>query len=268
MTEMAAPGRNPTTQVAPSCGPQTMAVVPQPPRKKRDWKWHIIIPVGVVVLFLAGIGIGKLVSGGSKPKAVAMDDEYYEEIDSPADDAPAKEVEEMVAADPIADSVAAYEESYDEEYAASGNLPASLPSNFTGAFNVGGLYATDLSAFESSNDHDLRQLSSADGYINDLPVTFRLHVSDDGTVTGKYAYRSTLNKYGDHPSSWFKVKGSLLDSTEGDGYIGFVSYNPDGGKMFEYWLLRVTHDGAFLGNMMNVRYLDSPTPHLYNVSIQ
>ena len=49
-----------------------------------------------------------------------------------------------------------------------------------------------------------------DGYINgEYPVTMRISVSSTGKVTGKYAYRITLEKYGDKPSSWIKIQGRI-----------------------------------------------------------
>lgn len=95
----------------------------------------------------------------------------------------------------------------------------------------------------------------------------QLYVNPDGSVTGKYAYDSTLRKYGDAKSSWFRIEGEMFDSKSDYQKIVFRSYAPDTGNVFEYWDL--CYDGTEMyGSMFNVRYIDSPTKKLYEVNLQ
>lgn len=65
--------------------------------------------------------------------------------------------------------------------------------------------------------------------ISGYPIRLILNIESDGTVTGKYAYESTLKKYGDEPSNWFTLRG-----WEYGDKIFLESYHPNYG-VFESW---------------------------------
>lgn len=47
---------------------------------------------------------------------------------------------------------------------------------------------------------------------NEYPIRAHIVISPQGRVTGRYAYETTLRKYGDKSSSWIKIKGVLNGS--------------------------------------------------------
>lgn len=117
------------------------------------------------------------------------------------------------------------------------------------------------------SDIDTGISGNYEGSINKYPITMQLSIHADGTVTGKYAYDSTLRKYGDNKSSWFRIEGDIFDSERDCQIIVFRSYAPDTGNVFEYWNLR--YDGVEMyGSMFNVKHIDHPTEGLYEVSLQ
>lgn len=71
------------------------------------------------------------------------------------------------------------------------------------------------------------------GYL----IIVKLDITPDGEVTGKYAYISTLKKYGDRPSSWFTLKGVA----SGNELVMDVSH-PDHGN-FERMEVTLTGEG-------------------------
>lgn len=73
--------------------------------------------------------------------------------------------------------------------------------------------------------------------ISGYPIEVRLDIDPDGVVTGKYAYQSTLGKYGDVPSSWFTLRG-----TDMGGDLVLDGSNPDYG-VFERWEVSLKGEG-------------------------
>lgn len=73
--------------------------------------------------------------------------------------------------------------------------------------------------------------------MSGYPIIVKLDITPDGEVTGKYAYVSTLKKYGDRPSSWFTLKGVA----SGDELVMDVSH-PDHGN-FERMEVTLTGEG-------------------------
>lgn len=105
------------------------------------------------------------------------------------------------------------------------------------------------------------------GFINEYPITMKLSIHADGSVTGKYAYDSTLRKYGDINSSWFRINGVVLESElMGLRRIVFRSYAPGSGNVFEYWDLNVGTEME--GYMFNVKYIENPVDKMYEVHLQ
>lgn len=47
---------------------------------------------------------------------------------------------------------------------------------------------------------------------NEYPIRARITITSSGTVSGKYAYESTLRNNGDKSSSWITIKGKLSGS--------------------------------------------------------
>ncbi len=64
-----------------------------------------------------------------------------------------------------------------------------------------------------------------------------VYLDPNGTsITGKYAYRSTLKKQGDKPSTWLYIKGTAEDmGARGTTYNCVVRDSK--GKMVEHWSL-------------------------------
>lgn len=73
--------------------------------------------------------------------------------------------------------------------------------------------------------------------ISGYPIEVRLDIDPDGVVTGKYAYQSTLGKYGDVPSSWFTLRGTDMGAD-----LVLDGSNPDYG-VFERWEVSLKGEG-------------------------
>lgn len=88
---------------------------------------------------------------------------------------------------------------------------------------------------------------AVDAYVcNDeyrYPVRIEYTLMDDGRVKGRYAYASTIRKYGDKPSSWFRLSGTY-DKNIGSVNMSLKSYLHDKTEPFETLRLRVTSDGV------------------------
>lgn len=76
--------------------------------------------------------------------------------------------------------------------------------------------------------------------VSGVPVIVKLDITPEGYVTGKYAYRSTIDKYGDKPSSWFSLSGKM----EGAGMLEMEASHPDYGN-FESWEVALTGEGEY-----------------------
>lgn len=98
---------------------------------------------------------------------------------------------------------------------------------------------------ESTDDVELPEMEEIDlvkhyaikTVISGYPITVNLDITPEGIVTGKYAYDSTLKKYGDKPSSWFALNGNLYDEM-----ILMEASHPDYG-IFEQWNVRIEGEG-------------------------
>lgn len=95
----------------------------------------------------------------------------------------------------------------------------------------------------------------------------KLKLNEDGIIDGKYAYNSTLRKYGDSDSSWFKIEGAVLINNEDNtSRLVLRSIHPDTGKTFEYFVMAPDING-FEGNMVNIIHLDDIRSNLYDVQL-
>lgn len=139
-------------------------------------------------------------------------------------------------------------------------LPGWLPDNIR----------EDL---ESSNyvfthsDGDMGLSDTYRGNINDSEIVMELSYNSDGTVTGRYAYESTLSRYGYGDSSWYKLRGAVFFAEASYPRVVLRSYTPDSGKLFEYFDL-TDEDMTLNGTMFNVRHLETPEKSLYRVYLE
>lgn len=144
-----------------------------------------------------------------------------------------------------------------------------LPQNFTRVFDVSHISALSLREVDEirhfAGDDDI-ELS---GHFSDYPIEMQLRISADGSVSGRYAYLSTLNKYGRGDSSWFKFSGQLLGDNAGRVYMGIVTVNPEMGSEFEYALLEceMPRLESCSGRICNVRYINNPNGHWYYINL-
>ena len=106
------------------------------------------------------------------------------------------------------------------------------------------------------------------GFINNYPITAQIRIDSDGKVEGKYAYESTLKKYGDVKGSWFPMRGQILLDSEYISYILMETTNPSTNETFEYMLLDLTSgDGTLHGRMFNKRFLEGGSTNFYSVTL-
>lgn len=176
------------------------------------------------------------------------------------------------------------DENYEDEYD-YGAEEDGVPSKFEDVYSEADSYEASEASIPDWIPDYIRQSMIADkcvpaspddeecisvnykGSINAYPITMQLFINPDGSVRGKYAYNSTLRKYGDVKPSWFRIEGDIFDSERDYQKIVFRSYAPDTGNVFEYWDLR--YEGAEMhGSMFNVKHIDNPTESLYKVSLQ
>lgn len=211
-----------------------------------------IIIISCAVCLAISIGMGILIYNyfdgyTSKPDELAEDQATEEAI-------PPEVVEETV--------VEKSSESTDD-YGRS-SLPDWIPDYYRNDF-VEENYYVDT----KPNDYFLSWSGKFSGKINTYSIVMHLVVQPNGVITGKYAYESTLRKYGDVDSSWFRLDGVILCSESGDIDIPVFflrSYEPQKGMLFEFFSLYMAEDAPELsGSMMNVKYLTNPTPKLYDV---
>ncbi len=113
-----------------------------------------------------------------------------------------------------------------------------------------------VAAMQAEAEAAVSSSSNPSGYYNistvtsGYPIVIKLNVSPDGSVSGKYAYESTLRKYGDKPKSWFTISGTVGD----DGVISMDITHPDYG-LFEFWVAKIYGSGSnatITGTMTNV----------------
>lgn len=91
------------------------------------------------------------------------------------------------------------------------------------------------------------------GTIDDSNICLILTIEWDGTVTGKYAYDSVIEKYGNEESSWFSLEGNVLTNSDEDDYKNYIllkSYNEN--ELVEYILLEYAPWDRWKGIVMDV----------------
>ena len=97
----------------------------------------------------------------------------------------------------------------------------------------------DMSGSESVNNYE----SGVKDYnintiVSGYPIIMKFTIDDNGVVSGKYAYKSTLKKYGDVPSHWFKIEGHKYGSD-----LSLIAYHPEYGA-FEEWTISLSGSGS------------------------
>lgn len=90
-------------------------------------------------------------------------------------------------------------------------------------------------AMDNTGDH--LKLS---GKVGDFSVVFLLSISGD-EVSGRYAYQSSLKKYGDKPENYLYLSGYLTDGNEMN--LTTMQYNKD--EIHEYINLKVSGSSLF-----------------------
>lgn len=255
---------NPAPQQQPQqIAPQAYA---DQDRKLPDWWYRFSIPVRVLIILgilaaLAGNAfliykIYQKVSGSSSQEQT----EYYEDYDeddediygSEDEDIYGSEDEDIDASDAIADA------------GTGADIPSWVPDYISRK-----LIADDFTTVAIDDDKGIS--GTYKGTINEYPITFKIDYHSDGTVTGKYAYDSTLRRYGDVSSSWFKFDGVAFNAYgQSRQRIVLRSYAPDTGKLFEYWDLigNGPDDNMIDGSMFNAKYLDNPSSKLYQIHLE
>lgn len=149
--------------------------------------------------------------------------------------------------------------------------PDWMPSDFREV-----MFEEGLSTLSPQNVRDVRRILNGETYIgriNDNKIRLAINEIDaDGSLRGRYAYQSTLDKYGNEKNSWFEFEGSFMGNAylggEDTYYLAFKSINPQTGKVFEYWLLESDGSDRWSGRMVNVIHKDNPSDNFYDVAIR
>lgn len=98
------------------------------------------------------------------------------------------------------------------------------------------------------------------GSVNGYNIVMKMTIKKSGDscrVSGKYAYKSTLNKYGDQDSSWFFFDGSADSDAYHIYWNEWTSSNPDYQASFDGYF-----DGSGLKGTINSNNADALTGHL------
>lgn len=221
----------------------------------------VIVSAAVVVLSIIGLIVylnySKSVDAVESIVATTM----------PAKEQSASEttVERIVADVPDVEDEGRVEEQVAVSY------PNVLPSGFTSVFDMPGLTPakSDVIADVRSNCNNGGE-QELTGTFSEYPIVMQLTVKTDGQVSGRYAYNSTLQKYGRGDSSWFKFKGQLLvDPSTDSVYMAIVTRNPADGKVFEYALLECVsmYSFSWSGRLCNIKYISEPFGHWYYLDV-
>lgn len=152
----------------------------------------------------------------------------------------------------------------------TGKLPSWLASNILPTFGIRGLSMKSseyLRDYLRSSMSNLYETNTYSGYFDEYPITMQLKIDSDGKVTGKYAYLSTLERYGDTKSSWFPLKGVVLFDEASIPYLLLESRNPSDNKVFEYALLEYSPTDKWNGRLFNVSHLTEPNMRFFSLSI-
>lgn len=151
------------------------------------------------------------------------------------------------------------------EVDASGDLPEGvIPDWIPESISQ---YFISPDFFYSGSTGGIELSTTYNGVVNQYPIIMKLKLNEDGIIDGKYAYNSTLRKYGDSDSSWFKIEGAVLINNEDNtSRLVLRSIHPDTGKTFEYFVMAPDING-FEGNMVNIIHLDDIRSNLYDVQL-
>ena len=224
----------------------------------------IIVAIIVVLLALAGFGIYSAVKSSGDSHDTYDEDEDFDRIElaSPSD-------EEEVAVEEVVDEAPL--EDYDSYSNTEGNsLPDWVSNSIINAFGMRGFsMREDKRSYFRYTQIGGDEMGRYEGTVGGYPIIWEMKINYDGIVSGKYAFKSTLNKYGDKPKNWFKLKGNLIFDSDGIPYIIVRDFNPKDDTVFEYFLLENNgYDDSWSGRMMNKIHLDNPNGHFYDVEIE
>ena len=223
----------------------------------------IIVAIIVVLLALAGFGIYSAVKGSGDSHDTYDEDEDFDRIElaSPSD-------EEEVAVEDVVDEAPL--EDYDSYSNTEGNsLPNWVSNSIINAFGMRGLsLREDKSSYFRYTQIGGDEMGRYEGTVGGYPIIWEMKINYDGIVSGKYAFKSTLNKYGDKPKNWFKLKGNLIFDSDGIPYIIVRDFNPKDDTVFEYLLLEQEGLDNWSGRMTNKIHLENPNGHFYDVELQ
>lgn len=127
------------------------------------------------------------------------------------------------------------------------------------------LAASNYSLIKTAGRFELSH--NYEGFVNEYPIVMKLDLGNDGIISGKYAFKSILQKYGDRNSSWFIINGAVfLNDSDSPRFI-LRSLHPDTSESFEFFDMMPGMSGLE-GSMVNVIHLDDMESNLYRVSLQ
>ncbi len=184
------------------------------------------------------------------------DDWDYEEGDTAVPDEPLEDTDVVVTDEYVSDDP---------------SLPAWLPDDFARVMSLDGI--SPMSESEFSKFRDSLYEDTYSGYVREYPITLKItEINNDGTFRGRYAYNSTLKKYGNKPKNWFNFEGSFMNGYFGSfdyKFMAFKAYKANTNELYEYWLLRYDENDTWSGEMVNVIHCDDPDPaeYYYDVTL-
>lgn len=147
------------------------------------------------------------------------------------------------------------------------SLPTWLPQDVLPIFRMDGKL-TKLTSDEvydwliTHTDYDnYAENNYYEGKFDDYSISAEMEIGIEGSVSGRYAYESTLRKNGNGAGSWFTFRGAVMVPTnDGDEtYLLLQTHHPDDNRVFEYALLRFVGEGNWEGKIFNVKYLSDPS---------
>lgn len=99
------------------------------------------------------------------------------------------------------------------------------------------------------------------GKIGDSPIVVELSVNGND-ITGKYAYKSTLRKYGDKPESYFYLSGNIDNS----GNMNLESRMHKSNDIFEY--ITLPSQALYNRDLVEGKLVNANTEHTYILELQ
>ncbi len=217
------------------------------PKSKRN-KLGIIVAVCIIVIGLITLNVGLFVYHYGHNDDINIGTSYNDYPEYSEDD---------------------YNDAYLSEEDAL--LPSWMPASFIEAFGVSDLSQTrnrlsESNLLEKGIDYD-REMSLSGKFDDKYPIRLKIQIGSNGSVSGRYAYESTLRNYGDKPSSWFLLDGDVMFDRDYSPYLALKSYHPDTQQVFEYFLVKVNSSTRYKGTVINKSHINQPLSEMETHSI-